>query len=142
MTFFTWKDDYSVGVTAIDNDHKMLIDLIDQLHEAFVSGDMASVCEAVLDSLVDYTERHFAAEEVLMTQCSYPDIACHHEQHENLAAQVVEIRDRFARGEQQIGNELLAFLHDWLYFHIIEADMKYRPTFEAAGMIDSAPAAH
>ena len=137
MTFFTWKDQYSVGIKAIDNDHKMLIDLIDQLHEAFVSGNVPEVCRAVLDSLVEYTERHFAAEEILMTLCSYPRLADHQEQHKVLTAQVADIRDRFVRGEQQIGNELLAFLHNWLHFHIMETDMDYRSSFAAAGMLDN-----
>lgn len=140
MTFFAWKDRYSVGVTAIDDDHKMLIDLIDQLHEAFVAGDVAETCAAVLDAMVEYTERHFRAEEELMARCSYPGLGEHHEQHEALTAQVVAIRDRFARGEAGIGNELLAFLHDWIYFHIMETDMGYREHFVAAGLADAATA--
>lgn len=141
MTYFTWNDGYSVGITSIDNDHKVLIDLIDQLHEASLTGHVRETCAAVLDSLVDYTERHFRREEDLLRQCSYPELPEHHRQHETLAAQVIDIRDRFVRGEQDIGITLLAFLHDWLYFHIMETDMAYRGHFAAAGLTDG-PAGH
>ena len=135
MSFFSWNDKFSVGVEAIDTDHKILVDLIDQLHDAFVSGKVEAVIDGVLSTLVDYTHFHFDREEQLMAEAGYPGLAEHKLVHIELKRQVEEIRARFRSGQVsgKIGNEMLAFLHDWLYFHILEQDKGYVPFMHKDG---------
>ncbi len=130
MSFFSWNDKFSMGVDVIDHDHRILVDLIDQLHEAFVNGNPDSTVTPVLDTLVDYTRFHFAREEDLMAKAGYPGLDQHKEVHRTLRRQVEDIQARVQNGTR-MGNELLAFLQDWLYFHILEQDRAYSPYMSA-----------
>jgi len=128
MSFFTWQDKFSVGIDVIDADHKVLVDLIDQLHGAFVNGNLDETVNSVLAALVDYTEYHFAREEAMLAAAGYAELAAHKRAHAALRHQLDEIYDRFLSGDAsgKMGNEVLAFLHDWLYFHILEQDKGYQ----------------
>jgi len=59
MAFMVWTKVISVGVTAMDDDHKKLIDIINKLHDGIVAGHKKEILAAVLDHLVDYTKFHF-----------------------------------------------------------------------------------
>jgi hemerythrin len=129
VSFFTWNEKFSVGIESIDREHKVLVDLIDQLHEAFVNGNVSTAVGPVLAALVDYTHTHFDREEAMMAEAGYPEMEAHKDVHRELRRQVEEVYDRFLAGGAggKMGNEVLAFLHDWLYFHILEQDKDYVP---------------
>lgn len=74
MAFFDWKDSYSVGVKEMDNQHKVLVDLINQLHTAMTAGKGSSVAGPIISEMVRYTKFHFDAEEKLMTTHGYPGL--------------------------------------------------------------------
>ena len=56
MEFMTWTSDLSVGVEVLDDDHKKLIGIINQLHYGITAGHDREVLEAVLNELVEYIE--------------------------------------------------------------------------------------
>ncbi|NQV43735.1 MAG: hemerythrin, partial [Rhodospirillales bacterium] len=54
-----WKEEFSVGVDAFDQDHKILFDLVNQFEIAGTTGKSDEHIVAVLETLVDYTKTHF-----------------------------------------------------------------------------------
>ena len=62
MEMIQWNEVLATGIPAIDNQHKKLLELANQLGGAIERGD-AEVAEYVLGDLVDYTVYHFAFEE-------------------------------------------------------------------------------
>lgn len=135
MAYFTWQDKFNTGIDDVDRDHKILADLISQLHDAFASGKGDQTIGPVLAVLSDYTDYHFKREEALMNRYGYPQAEEHKAEHDSLKSKVFEIRRRFEAGEgAAIGNELLAFLHFWLYFHILDVDMAFREFFVERGV--------
>ena len=73
MALLSWNDTYSVKIRKFDDQHKKLIDLINQLHDSMLVGKGKDVMGEVMNSLVDYTKTHFTAEETLMRLHNYPD---------------------------------------------------------------------
>lgn len=135
MSYFTWQDKFDTGIEDVDRDHRILADLISQLHDAFASGKGETAIGPVLAVLVDYTDYHFKREEALMSQYGYPQLPAHRAEHESLKSKVYDIRNRFeAKDGSAIGNELLAFLHFWLYFHILDVDMAFKDFFADKGL--------
>lgn len=131
MTFVMWQEKLATGIEEIDNDHKMLFDLIEQFHEAYMSGQGNAAMEPVFKSLMAYTDYHFRREEDLLEKVEYPRRAEHHQSHEDLKVEAEALHQRFLKGELQgeesdLGLELLAFMKNWLDFHIMEEDMDYR----------------
>jgi hemerythrin-like metal-binding protein len=120
--FFEWSDDLSVGVEAMDQHHKKLVDLINRLHEAMRSGQGRAVIGPALDELANYTSYHFAAEEKLMEKHRCPGLPEQLEAHRGLIAAVTEARQKLAAGRQGVSLEVLTMLKDWLVNHIQHKD--------------------
>lgn len=132
-TFIKWSDDLSVGIEEIDRQHKVLVGLVNKMHEAIHKRHGSEVVEEILAELANYTVIHFATEESIMGILGYPDYEEHHEIHEDLVQQVVELQKKVASGKTSVSFELLHFLKIWLTKHILNEDMAYSDFFIAAG---------
>src|SRR3954447_6185500 len=96
---FPWREAYSVGMPAIDTQHKGLIRLINELQSAMMEGRGKEAVGKILDELVRYTESHFSTEEAMLRQRGYSQIAPHCEEHKKLTAQVRELQAKFHAGK-------------------------------------------
>lgn len=123
-----------VGVKEVDAQHKHLVSLLNQLHKAMGQGHSKDVLGGVLDSLVRYTQAHFMAEEKLMEQSKYPDLAAHKREHVELTEKVLEFQQSFTAGRIALGVEVMQFLGSWLQGHIRGSDKKYVPFLHANGV--------
>ncbi len=131
MSLVMWQDKFATGIKEIDNDHKSLFDLIGQFYDAYASGKGAEKLDPVFDELMAYSEYHFKREEELLEKIGFPGLDEHKESHKFIKKKVIELYRRYKAGERtETGSELcleiMAFLNNWLHFHIIEEDMKYR----------------
>lgn len=130
----SWSDDLSVGVQEIDEQHKVLIGLLNQLHDAVAQRHGSTACRETLDRLAEYTRIHFAVEESLMRILSYPDYERHKGEHEALTSQVSALQRKLDEGHAAISFELLHFLKLWLTKHISESDRRYGSHFLEKGL--------
>lgn len=134
MALLTWNDSYSVGVKMLDDQHKGLVSVLNELHAAMMGGKAKDITGPLLRSLVKYTEQHFTAEEALLTRSNYPRLAEHKTHHQGLTRQVLEFAGRFERGEISLTVQLLTFLRDWLTNHILKEDHQYGPWLNQHGI--------
>ncbi len=129
-----WSEDLGVGVQEIDEQHKVLVGLLNELHEAVQQHHGSAVCAEILRRLAEYTRTHFAVEESLMRILAYPDFERHKGEHDALSAQVAQLQTKLASGEATITFELLHFLKVWLTKHIQESDRRYGVYFLEKGI--------
>jgi hemerythrin len=123
-----WSDRLSAGVAAIDEDHKHLVDMLNELYDAIESGSSREILGNLLDRLVDYTQMHFEHEEALLEQVHYPDLEVHRHEHEVAKGEILKLRERFRTGSMVAPSlELVNYLKDWLFDHIIDADRETFP---------------
>ncbi len=127
MAFMTWEDRLSVGVPSLDNQHKGLIAILNDLYDAMKKGQAQNVTGPLLHKLADYTRRHFATEEALMTSSGYKGLAEHRAKHRDLVKQVEAFIGRFEHGDILLSVDLFNFLRDWLATHILKEDKEYGP---------------
>jgi hemerythrin-like metal-binding protein len=123
----TWSDSLSVSVPEIDEQHKILIGIANDMYSALKSGRGAEAVETILPRLVDYTKQHFAHEESLMQKCAYPGYLDHKAKHVALTNQVLEYVGRMKEGKGTAAVEFMEFLKKWLVSHIKGVDKKYSP---------------
>lgn len=124
--FFPWTDDLSVGVHRMDDQHKVLLRLINRVADLSESGVGGASIRIVLGQLVDYTRFHFQDEENLMREVGFPDLAVHGKVHEAFVAEVGRlVAGATASTESVDGSALLPILKDWLVRHIQGTDKKY-----------------
>lgn len=119
-----WNDKYSLGLAEIDEQHKMLFDLINKLWVLTIKPGSAKEMEQVLNALEQYTIAHFTAEETLMRMVDYPDFEQHKGSHKAFVNKVAEEKRKLAE-KGTIGLEILHFLRDWLVNHILSEDKTY-----------------
>lgn len=131
--FIDWSDSLSVGIEEIDEQHKVLVNLVNQMHEAIHKRQGSKVVQDILAELIEYTRIHFAVEESLMRILNYPGYEEHHAQHAELVDHAIELQQKVESGKTAIGFELMHFLKTWLTRHILEEDMQYSGFFLAAG---------
>ena len=74
MPLFTWNESYSVSVKSMDDQHKRLFDLINQLHDAMNAGKGKQMVGLVLKEMLEYTRTHFTAEEKVLERLAYPGL--------------------------------------------------------------------
>jgi len=129
-----WSDKYSVGVRALDEQHTGLFQTLNDLHAAMLKGQAQSLTGPLLRKLVEYTRRHFAAEESMLVSTRYPELAAHREKHRELTKQVEEYVSRFEKGEITLNLSLMNFLRDWLTNHIQKTDKEYGPWLNEHGV--------
>lgn len=131
---FQWSDRYSVKVNAMDAQHRRLFEIVHELYTGMRSGHGKDVVGAVLDDLINYTVKHFAAEEKLMDENKYPSLATHRADHKMLTDKVLGFKKEFDTGRASITPELMTFLQNWLTNHILTVDQKYGEFLNAHGV--------
>jgi len=122
---FPWQPRYSVGITEIDEQHKKLIALINDLQAAMLRGEGKAALSRILDELIRYTETHFAFEENLLRRRNYSELGAHAQQHQNLKKQVYDLRNELRSGKMTVTMEVMHFLKNWLANHILGSDLRY-----------------
>ncbi len=122
MQLFEWKDSYSVGVLMVDQQHRHLVSMLNQLHAVMRNGSREAEVQQILADLISYTRFHFSSEEKLMAECGYPDMLEHVRKHRAMEKRVGEFVAELSSNSVTTPPRLLAFLKDWLRHHIMETD--------------------
>ena len=123
--FVEWKDDYSVGIDSIDQQHKKLLNLINQLQTAVDYKTGEEFEREALDELVDYTKTHFSYEEGLLEQNNFPGYEPHKAQHVEMINKVEEVLTEYDKDPDTAMSNAVEFLQNWLIKHINGTDKQY-----------------
>jgi hemerythrin-like metal-binding protein len=135
MPLMTWTEEMSVGVRALDEDHKKLIALLNELHEGILGGQQKAILEKIIERMVEYTIYHFEREEKLFTDAGFPASVEHKREHDLLTRRARNLQSRFECGQStQLSLEAMNFLKAWLTGHIMGSDQQYAPYLNAKGI--------
>jgi hemerythrin len=134
MALMTWSSKHSVGVEALDNQHKALIRVLNELHAASMKGKASEVAGPLLRQLVCIANEHFAAEERLMESTVFPGLAAHRAKHQELYGRIGEFIARHEKGDTAVYTPLLYFVRDWQTKHMQNEDQEYTPWLKAHGV--------
>ncbi|WP_319509022.1 bacteriohemerythrin [uncultured Methanolobus sp.] len=134
MALVTWSDKYSMQIKEIDDQHKVLVGMINELHDAMKLAKSKEVSLEIINKMAEYTKFHFSTEEKYMKRFAYPDYAEHKLEHENFVENVLKFKDDYEKGKAGISYDILNFLKDWLVGHIQDTDKKYAPLFIEKGL--------
>jgi CRP/FNR family transcriptional regulator, anaerobic regulatory protein len=117
-----WDPGYSIGIDAIDRQHRELFDISHRFYDAWRQHARRAALRRIFDELLEYVGYHFAEEERLMERVHFPDLPAHHTHHEHLVDLVHRYRALLAAGAPDAETQALEFLKTWLRSHVLEAD--------------------
>jgi hemerythrin len=120
--YIAWQDGFSVGVQVIDEQHKMLLQVINEFLSSLEgSGDHLAISRS-LNDMIKYTEYHFYAEQLLLEK--HPDFLAHLNQHWQLVKQAKKMQEDFQQ-YRDLKADIFDFLLSWLKDHILGTDKVY-----------------
>ncbi|MBF0188925.1 MAG: bacteriohemerythrin, partial [Magnetococcales bacterium] len=121
-----WIDDLMLGHAAMDEDHKRLLNLVNDLGLVSQSPQARTLLRGILKALVQYTHVHFQREESLMIKYDYPDYEQHRQAHARLITHVADYGERLENQDdyKALAEEMIDMLKRWLVHHIMTVDRK------------------
>lgn len=134
MPQICWSEGLCVGVTTIDDQHRRLTAVINELYQAYAAGKDNAVIGDIVAALADYVASHFGAEEALMTQTAYPDIEAHKAEHREFLDKTVGFLVDSAEGREELSTEVLDYLTDWWLKHISGTDVRMAEHLKSKGI--------
>ncbi len=134
MNLIEWEDKYSVKIKHIDEQHKKLVGMINELHNAMTKGQGKLVIDGILKKMTAYTVQHFKSEEVLFDQYGYPAAEKHKAEHASFVEKVTDFYGKFEAGKLFLSIEVMDFLSDWLVTHIVGSDKQYSAFLNSKGV--------
>ncbi len=125
--YIHWLDSFAMGWTPIDEDHRIFVDMVNQLKDALDSGADQAVVVGILTAFVEHAEEHFRREESLLADLGYPGTERHAHEHATLNRSIAQTCAAIRSGERSFGaDELLVLIKEWIIRHILFVDMKVK----------------
>jgi len=125
MAWYEWNPTLDIHVKEMNDEHKVLIDLMNRLHDEVQQGQARPQVQKTFQDLVQYTRQHFFDEEDYMYSINYPGLATHQLIHAKLLSQLDGHFEAFRSGNGTVGPQVFDFLKMWLNAHIRGIDVQY-----------------
>jgi len=127
-----WSQTFSVGVRSIDDQHKELLVLVNDMYNHIVGDEKAerAYFKKVVQKIVDYVKVHFATEERILKAIKYQGYAEHKRAHDFFILKVVENIREYESGKKVTLASFTHFLKDWILTHIAIMDKGYFEYFK------------
>jgi len=127
-----WSDSYSMGVKLIDDQHKGLVNFVNDLfdHSNGKENEERIYFSTVIQQAVKYIKEHFQAEERLMIGTKFSGYAEHKKVHDEFTITVVKSVKDFEAGKRLVLEKFAYFLKDWVLTHIAVMDKQYADYFK------------
>ena len=126
MSDLEWSEDYIINIPAIDNEHKLLVSIINDISRSLLchGSVQTKIVAESLQLLSKSIRSHFESEERFLLLNSYPELESHMKEHSGLLAILDNFEQEFKARQPTLNDEMLLFLKDWLVRHIILHDSK------------------
>jgi len=132
MNNLCWTEDLSVDNQAIDDDHRHLFALLDNLQHTMPKGLVTQEAAVIVDDLAKYVETHFRREEEFMQRIAYVDYVRHKAEHDRFVSEVHALQSRLGRGAQTLTLSIDKMLNEWLRRHVLVMDKALAASLKAS----------
>ena len=131
MALIEWNDSYNIDIAEIDDQHKLLVQIINNLHNAITTNKNPEVIGDIIDKINDYANFHFRTEEIYFDEYGYTEAEDHILKHNEFREKAKEFKQKFQNDENGVGDEVLDYLEKWLIEHIQGEDQQYVSLFRS-----------
>ena len=121
---FQWKDEYKVGVNAIDEHREKFFEIINKLKKSITDKDCQINVADIFFSLVHYAEHYLIQEEIYFKEYGYSGFSQHQESHNNFIDRIIKFKEDYRKGKKDVCEEMYFYLENWLVNHILHYDIE------------------
>jgi hemerythrin-like metal-binding protein len=128
MNKIVWTEEFSLGVEKLDQQHRELFSIVNELIENQDATATSELLEDVLFRVCGYAAYHFRTEERVMKEYGYPGYASQVSEHAAFRVKAAGFCADAIAGKNESGllGEMLEYLHNWLFNHILESDLVFK----------------
>ena len=127
MAHIQWKDRYNINYKEIDTQHRVLLDLLNELIDIIDGGGSPHQVSSIFQRLCAYALNHFSREERYMKAAEYPGLAQQESEHVTFVHQLLAFDQAYDPSDPRLLEETSNFLKTWYLDHILRSDMGYVP---------------
>ncbi|MDD5229409.1 MAG: bacteriohemerythrin [Methylococcales bacterium] len=134
IDIFPWNKNFDTGIEIIDEQHKKLLELVNLLAKHFVHQSDTLTLNTIFKQLTDYTIYHFQTEEAIWHEFFPGDELeiKHKATHSNFIAEISRLKNEEGDvSTEQVIEDVLSFLTQWLAFHILDNDKRMAKTIKS-----------
>ena len=124
---FPWSEQLETHVQTIDEQHRVLVKLLNQLASYLTVETKKIQLETVFNELVDYAQYHFKTEEAIWQPCFEGDnwLQEHKKSHDSFLSQITSLQhQRASITIEEAVEDVVKFLISWLAYHILDSDKR------------------
>lgn len=135
MEKIVWGENFSVGVRALDDQHKQIVTLVNTLIEMSDAKIDSEIISDTLTKMTQYAINHFSKEEEYMLEYGYPEYLTQKKQHSEFKRKTVDFCMETMARKETVPTEIFTYLKSWWTNHILKEDMKYKKFFNDRGLM-------
>lgn len=125
MSHIIWKESFNIGIHELDEQHKKLIEIINEMYDAQKFGTAQIIIKDIMNRLVDYTHYHFSMEEEMHKENRFPKINEHKLEHQEFIERLTVLKRDSDKNNLLLSLKTLDFLKDWTINHILGSDRDF-----------------
>jgi hemerythrin-like metal-binding protein len=129
-----WNSSCTVGVQAMDDQHGILMDALNELRVALLKGTDCRAIREMLTQVNELMRLHVESEERLLALHGFPGLAAHRAEHQKLLGRLAQFDIRFEQRQTAQVYELVEYLRKWFTTHTGVAGQKYGPWLQKCGV--------
>jgi len=134
MASLIWNNSCTVGVQAIDDQHGILLDALNELRGALLHGAECRTVRTMLTKVTELMRLHVESEERLLALYEFPGLAAHRAEHQRLLGRLAQFDVRFEQRQTASVYELVEYLRKWFTNHTGVSGQKYGPWLQKCGV--------
>lgn len=120
---FPWHKNFETGVDIIDEQHKKLVDILNQLAAHLANRSKPITLNKVFDELASYADYHFKTEEKIWLTYFKDDkwFSNHEDTHESFIDKVIALKKKKIKNRLMMSYRIsfLSSLNGWLFIFLI-----------------------
>lgn len=133
LSTFVWNSSYCVNIDEMDKQHKKQLEYLDEINVGLTDNITNDEIIEILNSLYQFSKKHFHDEEELMKRYNFNDYENHKNIHNELLRKILVFEEELTKGIMD-KSFVAVILKEWLLQHILEEDVKYSRYLNSQGI--------
>ena len=131
---YLWKEEYTVKITVIDEQHKKFLNIINELKSIINNGSCKKKVSEIFFQLAYLIDYYFIKEEIYFNDLKYPNFDQHKVEHNRFIERVIQFQKDLENEKQDVCIEIYHFLENWFDEHILKYDREAVDYLRARGV--------
>ena len=119
---YKWKEEYTVNITIIDEQHKKFLGIINDLKAIVNNNQCKEKVSDIFFQLAYLIDYYFIKEEIYFNDLKYPKLEQHKSQHKLFIDRTIQFQKDLENNKPNLCLEIYNYLESWFDEHILKYD--------------------